>query len=360
MPSVTMQRQDRLLATGRRLGWMDTVRGSAILLLLLWHANAVPEFFGTPMPDVIRSTNAFFFPYRMPTLMLLSGMLLTRSLQKPLPVYYAGKLAMVLWPYLVWVVIAKIVFLEQPGVPWWHWHAWYATSYLWFLFFIGVYYAAAPLLKRLPPWVPIALGAAAGVLLEQGSMEQRMGYFAVFFFAGSWIASSPGLVDRLARPRAAILLGVPALTFGVASIIWTESLHYSVWGAPLSIAGALALVAAFARPRIDGPLTRGLQFLGRSSIVFYVSHFPIMAILSRSSLAEGSFLLLASLNLAAALLLGGVLAVYKSIPPVAWLFRAPHWITGAASAAVGVVTTRPESPARRDSAAEERRPQVSE
>ncbi|SLN04030.1 Mll2248 protein [Corynebacterium xerosis] len=360
MSSDTAQGQDRVLASGRRLGWMDTVRGTAILLLLLWHANAVPQFFGTPMPDIVNSANAFFFPYRMPTLMLLSGMLLARSLKKPLPVYYAGKLAMVLWPYLIWVIIAKIVFLEQPGVPWWHWHAWYATSYLWFLFFIGVYYAAAPLLKRLPPWAPIALGAAAGVLLEQGSMEQRMGYFAVFFFAGSWIASSPGLIDKLARPRAAILLGIPALAFGAASIIWTESLHYSVWGAPLSIAGALALVAVFARPHVDGPVAQGLQFLGRSSIVFYVSHFPIMAMLSRSLLAEGSFLLLASLNLAAAILLGGLLAMYKSTRPVAWLFRAPHWITGATRSAIGFVTTRFESPAQRDRAPGEQLPQVSE
>ncbi|GAA4529007.1 acyltransferase [Brachybacterium paraconglomeratum] len=342
MPSDTTQAESTVLATGRRLGWMDTVRGTAILLLLLWHASAIPAFFETPMPDLIRSANAFFFPYRMPTLMLLSGMLLTRSLRKPLPAYYAGKIAMVLWPYLVWLIIAKIVFLDMPGVPWWHWHAWYAASYLWFLFFIGVYYAAAPLLKRLPSWVPIALGAVAGAFLEQGSTEQRMGYFAIFFFAGSWIANTSGLVDRLARPRAALLLAIPAIAFGAASVIWTESLQFLVWGAPLSIAGALVLIAAFARPRIDGPITRGLQFLGRSSIVFYVSHFPIMALLSQSSLAEGSFLLLATLNLAASVLLGSVLAVWKSAPPAIWLFQAPRWITATSTKVVSMITIRGE------------------
>lgn len=140
-----------ILKPSTRLTWMDDVRGTAILLLLLWHASAVPVLFGTEMPEVVRSANAFFMPYRMPTLMLLSGMLLARSLRKPLPTYYAGKIAMVLWPYLVWVIIAKATFLDIEGMPWWHWRAWYATTYLWFLFFIGVYYAAAPLLRRLPP-----------------------------------------------------------------------------------------------------------------------------------------------------------------------------------------------------------------
>lgn len=328
-----IDRSSTVLAAGQRLEWMDSVRGTAILLLLIWHASAVPEFFGISMPDVLRSANSFFFPYRMPTLMLLSGMLLTRSLSKPIPTYYAGKIAMVLWPYLVWVVIAKIVFLEMPGVPWWHWHAWYSTSYLWFLFFIGVFYAVAPLFMRLPAWAPIALGAAVGLFLEHGSTEQRMGYFAVFFFAGSWLANRSGLIDRLARPRAAITLTVPAILFGAASIAWTDTLHFSVWGAPLSIAGALALIALYSRVRSTGLLTRALQFLGRSSLVFYVSHFPVMALLSQSPLAGGSFLQLSALNLAASLLVGSTLTACKSTPPAVWLFQAPksftRWITKA-------------------------------
>lgn len=307
------------------------------------------------MPDVIRSANAFFFPYRMPTLMLMSGMLLTRSLQKPLPVYYAGKLAMVLWPHHrqdrlprdargAVVALARLVRDVLPVVPVLHRRV--------------LRGGAAP--EALPPWVPIALGAAAGVLLEHGSTEQRMGYFAVFFFAGSWIASSPGLVGRLARPRAAVLLGIPAIAFGAASIIWTDSLHYLVWGAPLSIAGALALVAVFARPRIDGPVTQGLQFLGRSSIVFYVSHFPIMALLSQSALAEGSFVLLAAVNLAAAILIGSVLAVYKTTRPVIWLSQAPRRLTDIVTKALGLVLPQGRthrSPAR---TREDRRLQESE
>ncbi len=102
-----------------RVAWMDSVRGTAMILLLLYHCTAVPETLGMPMPTALRWFSAFFMPYRMPTLMVLSGMLLSRSLRKPLPDYFAGKVAGIVWPYLVWVVVAKLVWQDPVGEPWW-------------------------------------------------------------------------------------------------------------------------------------------------------------------------------------------------------------------------------------------------
>lgn len=337
--------QSSVLSEQSRMTWMDAVRGTAILLLLLWHASAVPVLYDVSMPEAIRAANAFFLPFRMPTLMLLSGMLLARSLRKPLPRYLAGKVAMVLWPYLVWVLIAELTFLEQPGLPWWHWRAWYATSYLWFLFFIGVYYAIAPLLRRLPAWAPIVAAAGAGLVLEPGSMEQRMAYFAVFFFAGNLLSRSPQLVDRLSRPRTTTVLAVPAVAFGAASVVRPELLHHLVWGAPLSLLGSLVLIGLFSRARSGGRLLAGVEFLGRSSIVFYVSHFPVMALLSQSPVAGAGALPLAAANLAAALLVGTVLARTRSIVPVRWLFEAPGAFTAALTALLGgMLRSRPAPP----------------
>ena len=78
--------------TTQRIEWMDSLRGIAILLLLFWHAFAIPDLLGTPMPDWLRNINNAFLPFRMPMLMFLSGMLLEKSLRKPLPTYYEGKL----------------------------------------------------------------------------------------------------------------------------------------------------------------------------------------------------------------------------------------------------------------------------
>ncbi len=179
---------------------MDAVRGTAIILLLLYHCTAIPQTLGMPMPTALRWFSTFFMPYRMPTLMVLSGLLLARSLRKPLPDYFAGKVAGIVWPYLVWVVVAKFVWLDAVGEPWWEWRAWYATSYLWFLFFLGCYYLIAPALRALPVWLPVVAAWVLAVLLVQGSVEQRLAYFAVFFFAGHALAGGPRLVERL-TPR---------------------------------------------------------------------------------------------------------------------------------------------------------------
>ncbi len=104
-----------------RLQWMDMLRGSAIVLVMLWHSSAVPVLYGARMPEAVRAVNMFFLPFRMPTLMFLSGLLLPASLRKPLPVYYAGKFAAIGWPYLVFVLLDRL--LQGNDNPWWHWFA---------------------------------------------------------------------------------------------------------------------------------------------------------------------------------------------------------------------------------------------
>ena len=319
--------------------WMDTVRGAAIILLLVWHASAVPQMLGIPMPAAVRAANAFFMPFRMPTLMFLSGLLLTKSLRKPLPEYFAGKLAMIVWPYVVWVLIAKVVFLDIEGMPWWHWRAWYATSYLWFLFFIGVYYAIAPALARLPKWVPVAGFAILSVLLPHQSMEQRLAYFAVFFFLGYWFSSRPGWLRRLTQPRLLALWLVPAVGVGVASSLWTKQLQYNVVFAPLSLAGILALICVCALLPTAGRAPRYVPGVGRSSLVYYVSHFPVMVLVTQTLGSSVDPLPLAGINLVAAVSIGALLVTAKRHRPWVWLFQSPDVLTGSAATCLDVLFT---------------------
>ncbi|MGP5304451.1 hypothetical protein [Brachybacterium alimentarium] len=62
-----------------RLQWLDALRGATMVALLLLHATNLPRLHsGTEMPAAFDSVNTALGPFRMPTLMVLSGMLLHR------------------------------------------------------------------------------------------------------------------------------------------------------------------------------------------------------------------------------------------------------------------------------------------
>jgi len=307
---------------------MDAVRGTAIILLLLYHCTAVPQTLGMPMPTALRWFSGFLMPYRMPTLMVLSGLLLARSLRKPLPDYFAGKVAGILWPYLVWVLVAKMVWQDPVGEPWWEWRAWSAT-YLWFLFFLGCYYLIAPALRALPVWLPVAAMCVLAVLLVQGSVEQRLAYFGVFFFAGHALASGPRLVERLTpRYRLRFDALLPAM-FGVASVIWPMPLLYNPWFAPLSMAGTLLAIGMYRRVTAGGSALRAVRFVGRISLVYYVAHFPVMVAVSMPLVRILDPWSLAGLNLVTSVVVCTVLALVSGRAPGRWLFRAPSPVSTA-------------------------------
>lgn len=313
-----------------RFHWMDMLRGAAIVLVMLWHAPAIPVLYGAVMPAPIRAANMFFLPYRMPTLMFLSGLLLPASMRKSPLVYYVGKISLIVWPYILWVTLDR--FITGNPHPWYHWRAWYAISYLWFLFFIGVYYAIAPLFKRLPLWVPIALFVSISIVLPPGT-EKRLTYFAVFFFVGRLFAHRPTWLNRFASGRWLVLAGGLALAFGVASAILGLGLAYRIQYGLFSLAGIFTLIALARTIDRRGIKLAWLTQIGRNSIVYYASHFPIMVGVMTGLYALGvhNFELVAITNLAVALAGGWLLVRFRSVPPVTWLFALPQTVTSFAT-----------------------------
>ncbi|MFT3888293.1 MAG: acyltransferase [Arachnia sp.] len=321
----------------RRLHWMDMLRGAAIVMVLLWHGPAIQVLTHGEMPAAIKAVNMFFLPYRMPTLMILSGLLLGASLRKPLLVYWAGKVSMIVWPYLIWVTVDR--FVEGSPHTWYHWRAWYATSYLWFLFFIGVYYVIAPLLRRLPLWVPVAAFALANLVLPFGT-EKRLAYFAVFFFLGHWLGSSTGLTERLTSGKILWLWAPLAVVGGVFSSIYGLDLAYQIQYGVVSAAGVFVAIAVTRWIDEKGIKLSWLTRVGRNSIVYYCAHFPIMVgtIFLLHQLGLENFTLVSVINVAVALVACGLLVRLREYPPVTWLFAAPFPLTAWAKRATERLT----------------------
>lgn len=302
-----------------RFEWMDTLRGSAILLMLLWHATSIPSLdTGIAIPTALLAVNNFFLPFRMPTLMFLSGMLLARSLQKPLPDYYWGKARLLVWPYLVWVVIIRSLdgtssMLLNPTT-------YIATSYLWFLFYVAAYYAIAPLLGWLPRWIPPVGFLGAAFLVDQAQLH-RLLYFAVFFFAGHWAsAHKQQILDLVGRTAVLVGLAVGAVGLGILSA--NVDVAYTPATVPLSLAGILVGIRV-AQP-LSSHATRLVRAVGRTSIVYYTAHFPVMVVTLAAATALGvAYPGVSLILLAAGVAAGALFSRYKTAPPVRWLFEAP-------------------------------------
>ena len=64
-----------------RIGWMDSLRGLSVSLVVMFHASG--QFAGDgSVSDVLTIANDLFAPLRMPTMVFLSGLLVPRSLTK--------------------------------------------------------------------------------------------------------------------------------------------------------------------------------------------------------------------------------------------------------------------------------------
>lgn len=305
----------------KRFEWMDTARGTAIVLVILNHAYLVPIEKGVPVDEALVPYFDAFALFRIPLLLFLSGCLLPRSISKPTGDYWRGKLSFIAWPYLIWVIIRHIP--EAGEIPPWDPEVWWSAGYLWFLSYLMIYYAAAWVFYKLtiPYWAGAVIGFAMACL-PLGEASQ-VGFNAIFFFVGAMLWSArPGL-DFVSRP-AVWATGIVAAGLGVAAQVQFDLLVHFPALAFASIGGIFAILAFF---RVAGSWTRPLQYIGRNSLVFYVTHFPAIsagtAILAVIAMPYVDWFWLV-------LLIGGTAVGYgfcavRHVRPFKWLFEAPRF-----------------------------------
>lgn len=269
---------------------MDTVRGAAVLGVVVMHAELeVVAATGGQLP-VIHAVNELLGPWRMPALVLLSGLLLPRSLAKGLRRHLRGKAAYLLWPYAVWASLDFVhvqvdAFLGGTPLRWdllplllYDPH-----TYLWFLAYLFAFHVVAGFLP--PPArtlaVPLCFWVAI-VLPGAGSLPKFLTLLG-WFLVGDLLAR--GLAGRVPLP------------------VVRASSHVRI--------GVLAAV-------------------GRSSVVYYACHLLVLTYAVRAlaalGLVEPRLLWLAAVLTA----LGAAAALdrARSRPEVAALFA---WPAGAVS-----------------------------
>jgi len=264
---------------------MDSLRAVAVVAVIVEHAvNLTPG----SVPAALQAVTNAVAPFRIPTLVFLSGMLLSRSLARPRREYVQGKLSRIAWPYLVWSVITVGVsslgqdrpdLLEEVVAP---------TSPMWFLAYLLAFYALAlvvPAAVRgwlvVPALLASALADPAGLHSffvhspEHG--VQRFFLTLAFFFAGDLLARHADRVLPVLLRREVVAVAA-VLALGAAAISaagWT--VRYQPLYAVAVFAGIVALIPLFERFAATraGAVVGGY---GRHTMELYVVHWPVQLV----------------------------------------------------------------------------------
>jgi uncharacterized membrane protein YcfT len=276
-----------------RVPWVDTAKGVCIVLVVMMHATlGVGEAMGGE--GFMHSAVAFAKPFRMPDFFLVSGLFLSRVIDRDWRSYADKRVVHFAYFYLLWFAIQSVARLGQTSggsaegfvqhlalslvEP-------YGT--LWFVYLLAVFSVATKLLRAVP--APLLLGGAA--LLQ--IVPVHTGWTVidefcaryVYFLAGYLLAPAIFRLADAAVARAglalaglavwAVINGVLALTpSGFERFPMLASLP--VVSLALGAAGAVAIVtmaALLTQTRAAAPFA----YAGRHSIAVYLAFFLPMA-----------------------------------------------------------------------------------
>lgn len=226
---------------------MDTLRGAAVVGVIVMHAELeVVGTTGGTLPAV-HAVNEWLGPVRMPLLVILSGLLVPRSLARGARSHLRGKVVHILWPYLVWALLDTTHVLVDAAVqgrplPWQLLGQLFHDphTYLWFLAYLFVFHVAVTPLPATARTIGVPLVFwAAGQVPVDSSLDRLLTLFG-WFLVGDLAARclSGRIPDRVSRAAARVEVA-PLAAVGRSSLVYYVS-HllvltyavevYAAWG----------------------------------------------------------------------------------------------------------------------------------
>jgi len=288
------------MSDGRRYDWVDAAKGlSIILVVMMYAAYNVGKY--TDDVGVLHYVIGFATPFRMPEFFLISGLFLSKVIERDWRRYADRRVVHYFYFYAVWVTIDYVLKVgiagrDIPGMlsglalaivePY---------GVLWFIYMLAVFSLAAKLVwqAKLPRWLVIAVAAVlqmAHIESPSYAVTQFCAYF-VFFYLG--YVGSP-YVFRIveAAARRPVLAWAALALWALAEaflVFWPGGrpepmeMHMGLAAFPplhlaLAIIGAIALCTlGFLLMRL--PYTDWLRWLGEHSLVVYlVFTLPMSAV----------------------------------------------------------------------------------
>jgi len=274
-----------MAATPGRIDWVDYAKGICIIMVVTMHSTlGVEKFSGTE--GWMHAVVEFAKPFRMPDFFLISGLFLSRVIDRPWPDYLDRKLVHFGYFYLLWMTIQCVIKCPFYAETWTDIPAHWAFSLiqpfgtLWFIYMLPIFFVVCKLARTVPVWMMWA-GAA---LLHMAQVETGwtvIDEFAsrfVFFYSGAIFARYVFETAAFARANIVPSIGFLALWALVngglvakgASTIAPVSLF-------LGFAGAFAVILV-ATLLAEARIADAIRYCGEKSLVIYLAFFfPMLA-----------------------------------------------------------------------------------
>lgn len=329
---------------GARVDWVDTAKGVCIVFVVMMHAT-LGVGLETGREGYMHWVVAFAKPFRMPDFFLISGLFLSRVIDRDWRGYADKRVLHFLYFYVLWLVIQSLFKYGQlsggdPATFVRHLlHGLYEPfSTLWFVYLLAVFSIVTKVLRPVPAPVLLAAAVALQILpVSTGSfLYDQFCARWVYFLVGYLFAARVFALADLARARpgfalwalAAWAIGNAALALAPTGLaVFPHPADLPVLGLAAGLAGACAIVAV-ASLLTDTVAARPLRYCGQKSIAIYLAFFLPMALTRFALIRSGWITDVGTMSLV-------VTAVAVAVPlglerlvrptPLAFLFRRPAW-----------------------------------
>jgi len=295
----------------KRQQWIDITRGLSIIFVISFHLHGGTEYLNLVgkvpgyvyFSKFISFLNSTVAPIRMELLMLLSGMLVSRGLQKGIENYHKGKFKSILYPYLIWSLVMLVLMSARGlvsgekdshdvivyffkiiiGVP----------SVTWFLYWVFVFFIIQPWLRNITPMLVLPSVLVLSFILAEiepllisdglsaGVSFSTACYCYAFFYLGDYIVKSGVDLSEVVRNKCLVLFSVLSL-ISLSFLMNNTSLsHTNIALFPLAVL-SLVTIAVIAQFLEKLSLGKAIAFIGMNSIFFYLMHIPVFMIVKRT------------------------------------------------------------------------------
>lgn len=266
----------------QRYAWVDFAKGICIVAVVTYYAKyLLTDQFGHA--GWLDEWTAFARPFRMPDFFLISGLFLSRVIDRPWRSYLDTKVVHYLYFLVLWtLIIAPWTWLSVPWevTPWSAfknilYHLYRPEAMLWFIQMLAVYFVISKLLRGVPWWMVISVGALLKIFPYHTGIYpvDWFGEYFVFFFTGYVFAQSFFTIadwTQSHRPMAIALV--------VIWVIFNTIVVFSGWSNIPLVFLALGMVGICAVVIVSSLLSRypfmsWLSYLGENSIVVYLGFY---------------------------------------------------------------------------------------